>query len=100
MSIFLTKVIFSIGGESYSNQDWRFLESQSAADQMAQIVALWPSKYGCDGIDIDLENSAGSGTTVANNVVYFVQQLRDYNSDMIITVPVYGFHKLMLKIVW
>jgi len=27
---------------------------------MAEKVAEWPQKYGCDGIDLDLEDGAGN----------------------------------------
>jgi len=92
------KIIFSIGGEGYSNSDWPWLASQSAAASMAQNVAQWPSKYGCDGIDIDLESPAGDSSAAASNAVYFVQQLRAANPNIIITVPVYGYPQVPAEI--
>ena len=35
-----TPVIFSIGGEAYSNKQWSWLETQSAAESMAAEVAV------------------------------------------------------------
>ena len=35
-----TPVIFSIGGESYSNKQWPWLASQSAAESIAAEVAV------------------------------------------------------------
>ena len=35
-----TPVIFSIGGEAYSNHQWPWLQSQSAAESMAAEVAV------------------------------------------------------------
>lgn len=85
------RVIFSFGGESYSNSVWPWLASQSAAESMAQTVSQWPSQYGCDGIDIDIEGTAGNDPTSATNIMYFVQKLKSLNPNMIITLPVYGF---------
>ena len=35
-----TPVIFSIGGEAYSTKAWSWLETQTAAEQMAAEVAV------------------------------------------------------------
>ena len=35
-----TRVIFSVGGEAYSNRPWSWLQSQSAAESMAAEVAV------------------------------------------------------------
>lgn len=88
-------VLFSFGGESYSNQVWPWLSSQSAAEAMAQTVSQWPTQYGCDGIDIDIEGTAGNDATSANNVVYFVQKLKSLNPNIIISLPVYGFPQVV-----
>ena len=39
---------------------WRWLTSQSAAEAMAEEVAAWFDKYNVDGIDLDIEEGAGS----------------------------------------
>ena len=56
-----TVIIFAIGGIQYSHQynPWHWLTSKEAAEAMAEEVATWPDKYGCDGIDLDIEDGAG-----------------------------------------
>ena len=51
-----TKIIFAIGGYSYSIKPnpWVWLTSKDKAEQMAETVATWPDLYGCDGIDLDI----------------------------------------------
>ena len=58
---------------------------------MAEKVALWPSLYGIDGIDLDLETGAGDTQTAADNMVIFVKRLREVNPTIIISQPVFGF---------
>jgi hypothetical protein len=50
------------GGYAYSvkQNPWNWLTSKEAAEAMAEKVAEWPQKYGCDGIDLDLEDGAGN----------------------------------------
>jgi len=88
-----TKIIFSVGGYSYSIKPnpWPFLASASAAATMAREVATWPSKYGCDGIDLDIETGAGDASGAGPNLVTFVQTLKQQNPSMIVTQPVYGY---------
>lgn len=54
-------MLFS-GGYAYSvkQNPWNWLTSKEAAEAMAEKVAEWPEKYGCDGIDLDLEDGAGN----------------------------------------
>ena len=54
-------VLFAIGGYAYSVDinPWPFLTSQEAAEAMADEVATWLTKYGIDGIDMDIEEGAG-----------------------------------------
>mmetsp|Transcript_25861 Transcript_25861/g.22602 ORF Transcript_25861/g.22602 Transcript_25861/m.22602 type:complete len:315 (+) Transcript_25861:32-976(+) len=86
-----TPVIFSIGGEAYSNKQWPWLASQSAAESMAAEVAQWDTKYGADGIDLDIETGAGNSQTAANNLVAFAKKVRELNPKLYITQPVYGY---------
>jgi len=88
-----TKIMFSIGGYSYSinPNPWPFLASESAATNMAHEVATWPSKYGCDGIDMDIETGAGDASGVGPNLVTFVKVLKSLNPSMIVTQPVFGY---------
>eukprot|EP01083_Nonionella_stella_P231534 817544_1 len=87
-------VIFSIGGEAYSNgkwSEWSWLQSQQAAESMAAQVAQWDTKYGCDGVDLDIESKAGGNKYGGGNMLYFAKKLRELNPSMIITQPVYGY---------
>ena len=64
-----TSIIFAIGGQAYSHdkQAWDWLTSREKAEAMASEVAHWPSKYGCDGIDLDIEAGIGG-----QNICYWV----------------------------
>lgn len=88
-----TKIIFAIGGYAYSlmYNPWRWLTSQSAAEEMAEEVATWFDKYNCDGIDLDIEEGAGSKPDSGVNMVHFIRRLRQLKPDIIIGQPTYGF---------
>jgi len=88
-----TVIMFSVGGYTYSNSPnpWPFLASADAATQMAKEVATWPQKYGCDGIDLDIETGAGDAANVGPNLMTFIQVLKQTNPGMIITQPVFGY---------
>ena len=45
---------------SVKENPWHWLTSKEAAEAMAEKVAEWPQKYGCDGINLDLEDGAGN----------------------------------------
>jgi len=53
-----TKIIYSIGGYGYSQEDgWKnTFSSAEAAKSLAAKVAKWS----CDGIDLDLEDPVGN----------------------------------------
>ena len=86
-----TPVIFSIGGYLYSLEPWSWLESQSTAESMAAEVAVWDTKYGADGIDLDIETGAGNSQTAGNNLVAFAKKVRELNPKLLITQPVFGY---------
>merc|ERR1711988_1883991 len=67
------------------------LQSTDAAEAMAVEVAKWPSQYGIDGIDIDIEDGIGSSADTGPMVMAFITKLRSIAPDMIITQPVYGY---------
>eukprot|EP01084_Bolivina_argentea_P053695 98536_1 len=69
-----TPVIFSVGGEAYSNKKWSWLQTQALAEAMAVNVSKWDTLYGAGGIDLDIEGSAG-GQTAANNLVAFAKKV-------------------------
>jgi len=91
-------VIFSIGGAGYSENSWPWLASAAKAQAMAVQVATWPSMYGCDGIDIDIEGIAGSSNTTGTNLIIFAKKLKSLNSGIIITIPVYGYPQIQAEI--
>ena len=52
----------------------------------------WDTKYGCDGIDLDLETGlSGNSQAQANNLVAFAKKVRELNPKLLITQPVYGY---------
>lgn len=85
------KVLLSVGGEAYSNKKWSWLASDSAAEAMAEkVAASWPA-MGVDGIDLDVEGSAGSGAAAASALFAFAKKLRQLKPDFAVTQPVYGY---------
>jgi len=88
-----TVVIFAIGGYAYSIQinPWHWLTSKEAAETMAAEVAEWPRLYGCDGIDLDIEDGAGDAPGAGENLIHFVRKLRELSPNMIISQPTYGY---------
>ena len=58
---------------------------------MAEKVATWPELYGCDGIDLDIEDGAGDAKGAGPNMIHFIRKLRELNPKMIIGQPTYGF---------
>ena len=87
-----TTILFAIGGYSYSNSPnvWPWLANQYTAEAMARKVAKWPELYGCDGIDIDIEDVAGNQPGAGRNLVHFIKKLKEVNPKLIINQPVYG----------
>merc|ERR1719340_80554 len=93
-----TVIMFAIGGYAYSIKPnpWHWLTSRDAAEKMAEKVAKWPELYGCDGIDLDLEEGAGSNKIAGPNMVHFVKKIREIRKNaglprMIISQPCYGY---------
>eukprot|EP01061_Rhynchopus_euleeides_P041793 TRINITY_DN73075_c0_g1_i1.p1 TRINITY_DN73075_c0_g1~~TRINITY_DN73075_c0_g1_i1.p1 ORF type:complete len:321 (+),score=131.94 TRINITY_DN73075_c0_g1_i1:64-1026(+) len=84
-------LIFSVGGEAYSQKTWPWLQSTAAAEAMAEKVAGWGAAYGADGIDLDIESPAGGSQTSATSLAAFARKLRQLSPDFIITQPVYGY---------
>jgi len=95
-----TVIMFAIGGYSYSIKPnpWHWLTSREAAEKMAEKVAEWPEKYGCDGIDLDLEEGAGSNKIAGPNMVHFVRKLKQLNPSMIVSQPTYGWPQVQAEI--
>merc|ERR1719323_2741657 len=95
-----TVIMFAIGGYAYSIKPnpWHWLTSKAAAEEMAEKVAKWPEMYGCDGIDLDLEEGAGSNKIAGPNMVHFVKKLKELNPDMIVSQPTYGYPQVQAEI--
>ena len=70
---------------------WPWLTSREAAEAMAEKVAEWPEKYGCDGIDLDIEDGAGDAKGAGKNMIHFVRKLKQLQPKMIIGQPTYGY---------
>lgn len=86
-----TAILFAIGGQAYSQgESWDWLTSTAKAEAMAAEVAKWPEKYGCDGIDLDIETGAGNVKGVGATLAAFVGKLKELAPKMIITQPVFG----------
>ena len=64
---------------------------------MAEKVAEWPEKYGCDGIDLDIEDGAGDAAGAGQNMIYFIKKLRQLQPKMIIGQPTYGFPAVSME---
>jgi chitinase len=84
---------FCLGGYAYSVKvnPWPWLTSKEAAEEMAERVAEWPEKYGCDGIDLDIEDGAGDAEGAGKNMIHFVRKLKELQPKMIIGQPTYGY---------
>ncbi len=88
-----------LGGYGYSNNpgytSWPWLQSASAAEAMAATVATWPSLYGIDGIDLDIEQGAGDQPTAGQNLVVFINKLRSLVPSIFIGQPTYGYPQVI-----
>jgi hypothetical protein len=95
-----TIIMFAIGGYAYSLKPnpWKWLTSKAAAEEMAVKVAEWPAKYGCDGIDLDLEEGAGSNKIAGPNMVHFIRKLKQLNPSIIVSQPTYGWPQVQAEI--
>merc|ERR1711892_629016 len=95
-----TVILFAIGGYAYSlnPNPWVWLTSQEAAEEMAEKVADWPALYGCDGIDLDLEEGAGARQEAGPNMVHFIRRLRELQPNIIISQPTYGYPQVQAEI--
>merc|ERR1719225_526194 len=95
-----TVIMFAIGGYAYSLKPnpWHWLTSRAAAEEMAEKVARWPEEYGCDGIELDLEEGAGSNKIAGPNMVHFIRKLKELNPSIIVSQPTYGYPQVQAEI--
>jgi len=94
-----TVIMFAIGGYAYSLKPnpWHWLTSQAAAEKMAEEVATWGERYGCDGIDLDLEEGAGAKKEAGPNMIHFIRRLKELAPNMIVSQPVYGYPQVQAE---
>jgi hypothetical protein len=94
-----TVIMFAIGGYAYSLKPnpWHWLTSKEAAEKMAEKVAKWPEQYGCDGIDLDLEEGAGARREAGPNMIHFIRRVKELAPNMIVSQPVYGYPQVQAE---
>ena len=88
-----------LGGASYSEgayNPWPWLDTQTDAEAMASEVSQWPSQYGCDGIDLDIETGAGDSDEAAANLVAFVVALKQLAPNLYVGQPVFGYPTVLV----
>ena len=95
-----TKIVFAIGGYTYSidPNPWEWLTTKEKAESMAEVVASWKDLYGCDGIDLDIEEGAGNQEEAGRNMVHFIRKLRDLQPNIIIGQPTYGYPQIPAEV--
>ncbi len=95
-----TLILFSIGGYSYSYDPnpWDWLTTREKAEAMAEEVSQWRLLYNMDGIDIDIESGAGDQFDAGQNLVYFVERLRELDPGILINQPTFGYPQVQAEI--
>jgi len=95
-----TLIIFAIGGYQYSidPNPWHWLTSKEAAEDMAVEVARWRDLYGIDGVDLDLEEGAGSRKAAGPNMLHFIRKLKSIHPDLLVSQPTYGYPQVQAEI--
>lgn len=94
-----TRIIFAIGGYAYSlhPNPWEWLTSRRKAEAMAEKVARWRDDYHIDGIDLDIEEGAGSNKIAGPNLVHFIRRIRSIHPDLTISQPAYGYPQVQAE---
>jgi len=95
-----TRIIFAVGGYAYSlnPNPWEWLTSREAAESMAEKVAAWRDLYGIDGVDLDIEEGAGSRGEAGPNLVHFIRKLKSLLPGFLVTQPTYGYPQVQAEI--
>jgi len=95
-----TRIIFAVGGYAYSlnPNPWEWLTSREAAESMAEKVASWRDLYGIDGVDLDIEEGAGSRGEAGPNLVHFIRKLKSLVPGFLVTQPTYGYPQVQAEI--
>merc|ERR1711915_994754 len=61
-------------------------------------VAKWRDDYGCDGIDLDIEEGAGGQKAAGPNLVHGITKLKSLQPGMLVTQPTYGWPQVKAEI--
>jgi len=95
-----TLIIYAIGGYAYSLKPnpWDWLTTKEKAEAMAVKVAKWKDDYGIDGIDLDIEEGAGSNRVAGPNLLHFIRKIKSIHPDMIVSQPTYGYPQIQAEI--
>jgi len=95
-----TRIIFAIGGYAYSlnPNPWEWLTTKEKAEAMAVQVAQWRDDYGIDGIDLDIEEGAGSNRVAGPMLVHFIRKIKSIHPDMLVSQPTYGYPQIQAEI--
>ena len=78
---------------------WEWLTTRGKAEAMAEQVrrrgrpqvAGWRAQYGIEGVDLDLEEGAGSRPEAGPNMVHFIRKLKVLQPGFLVTQPTYGY---------
>jgi len=95
-----TLIIFAIGGYQYSiyPNPWEWLTSREKAEDMAIQVARWRDDFGIDGIDLDIEEGAGSRKEAGPNLLHFIRKIKSIHPDLLVSQPTYGYPQVQAEI--
>ena len=90
------KVLYSIGGYSYSQPDqvWSMFDSNANAIAFAKAVVSWKANYKMDGFDLDWETASATPTQV-QAVYTFLTTIKSLDPNLIITVEEGGYPQFM-----
>ena len=86
------KVIYSIGGYSYSQggYSWSMFDSVANAQTFAKAVVQWKENYKMDGFDLDWETSSLSDTQ-KEAIFTFITTVKQLDPSLIITMEEAGY---------
>ena len=94
------KVIYSIGGYSYSQggYSWSIFDSTENAITFAKAVVQWKNTYKMDGFDLDWETSSLSDTQ-KEAILTFINTVKQLDSSFIITMEEAGYPQYATSLV-
>lgn len=61
-------------------------------------MAGWRAQYGIEGVDLDLEEGAGSRPEAGPNMVHFIRKLKALQPGFLVTQPTYGYPQIAAEI--